>query len=1064
MLDATREFDSLHLQIEKYMSNIKNKHSQESSKINFAKIENQILKFWKEKDIRQKFFKRARTNSKDFYFYEGPPFATGSPHYGHALAGFIKDSVIRHRILRGYSVNVNAGWDCHGVPVEYEIQKLHKLSTKSDVESMGIKVFNDLCRSIVLRCVSEWDMSMKRIARWIDHENAYMTMDKSFMDNVWGVFEQLYRQGLIYNSLKVLPYSWGLETPISNFEAAENYKEISRDTVYIGVKTDIWNDDTKVAIWTTLPWTSITNLAIGIHPDYSYVRIQDKNNKKVVILKESISRLYKEDEFKILDEFKGDFLIGKNYHPIYDYFSSYKEKGAFKFIKANFVEKEVGTGAVSLAPSFGVEDMDACIESDIPIDLCPLDSKCCFTREVPELEGVNVNDSSPYLIKSLKEKGLLLKQENITHRFPFCPRSDTPIVYKASKTWFLKVTQIKQDLVANNKMINWNPDSIGTGRFHNWLFNAKDWAISRNRFWGTPIPVWQGDRGNIKVISSCKELEELSGQAISDLHRDTVDSIEFKIGDETFKRCPEVLDCWFESGSMPLCQFGDFNDNRNKEREPADFVSEGIDQTRGWFYTLNVISTGLYNKPAFKNVIVNGTVLAENGLKMSKRLKNYPNLLDVVEECCSDGLRLYMLKSPATKAEDIRFSVSGCEMAIKTILAPLWQVYKGFFLTYKDMFNYENSIDLDLDTKDKMDAWILSLLSDLIRKTKSNMNKYNISTAIYDCELFISKLTNWYIRLSREAFWNENAVTEKMNVLRFVLCEFSKIIAPFAPFMAESMYQGTKLISDIDSVHLSDYPEFDYTNKWYKDILREMECTQETISIGRNVRKSLGIRTRMPLKSATIISFDKNIEKTVENFKDLIAKELNVDKVIVTCDADKYVKYFAKPEYSILGPILGKNIRFAVKAISNLSNDILIDVLNGKEGLFVEESGIKVPLTLEHIDIRAEILNQKENIGGSKSIFIELDTEITEDLKIRGIARDIVNLISSERKISNFNYSDTIKADIFTDSKDVKLALEKHKEKIMEDAQCYELNILSDKVVNLKESIIEDSKIYLLIQ
>ncbi|MBI5273975.1 MAG: isoleucine--tRNA ligase, partial [Chlamydiales bacterium] len=637
----------------------------------YSEREKRIQKFWEENRI----FKKSIENRNDaplFSFYDGPPFATGLPHYGHILAGTIKDVVPRYMTMKGFKVPRRFGWDCHGLPVENEIEKSKELSGSHSIEKFGIANFNEECRSIVLRYTEEWKYTVHRMGRWVDFDHTYKTMDTSFMESVWWVFASLWKKDLIYEGFKVMPFSAQLGTPLSNFEANLNYKEVPDPslTVKFPLKGE---ENTYLLVWTTTPWTLVSNLAAVANPKMTYVKILDKESKKKFILAGSRVKHYFKDREKIevISTFHGLDLKDKEYFPPFEYFIHDASPNAFKVLVDEFVGEDDGTGIVHAAPAFGELDFFVCKREEIDI-VCPVDQNGRFTKEIPEYEGMFVKDADKDIIKRLKAKNLVFHHGQIVHRYPFCWRSDQPLIYKAVNTWFVAVEKIKDHLLKANDQINWVPDHIKYGRFGKWLENARDWAISRNRYWGTPIPIWRNDEGVLIVISSKQELEQRAGKKINDLHRHFIDDITFEENGKIYKRIPEVFDCWFESGSMPYAQnhFPFENKEETLQSFPADFIAEGLDQTRGWFYTLNVLSVALFDQPAFKNVIVNGIVLAEDGNKMSKRLKNYPDPLDVVEKYGADSVRLYLLHSPVVEADDFRFSEKGVELVLRQFLIP----------------------------------------------------------------------------------------------------------------------------------------------------------------------------------------------------------------------------------------------------------------------------------------------------------------------------------------------------------------------------------------------------------
>ncbi|MBI5346370.1 MAG: isoleucine--tRNA ligase [Chlamydiae bacterium] len=987
----------------------------------FPSREEKILEFWKKNHTFSKSVEQ-RKGKPLFSFYDGPPFATGLPHYGHLLAGTIKDAVPRYKTMKGFCVPRRFGWDCHGLPVENEIEKAKELSGASYVEKFGIASFNDECKSIVLRYTKEWEKTVDRIGRWVDFSNTYRTMDITFMESVWWVFKQLYDLGLVYEGFKVMPFSFQLGTPLSNFEANLNYKEVDDPSLTIMFE-EKGEKETYFLAWTTTPWTLVSNLALIVHPKITYVKIKDgKTNRHFILAKDRLMHYFKED-FEIEAEFLGERLKDKKYVPLFDYFKS--DEG-FKVILDDFVTVEDGTGIVHAAPAFGEADFFAAKKEGIE-PVCPVDNSGKFTKEIPELAGILVKDADKIIIKKLKEMRKLFKQEQIRHRYPFCWRSDTPLIYKAVKTWFVAVEKIKDQLVAANKKIHWMPEHIKEGRFGKWLENARDWAISRNRYWGTPIPIWRDQNNNIFVMDSIAELEKMTGKKVKDLHRQYIDDLTFEYDGSTYKRIDEVFDCWFESGSMPYAENHYPFENKKKKKKgfPADFIAEGLDQTRGWFYTLNVLSVALFEKPAFKNVIVNGILLAEDGTKMSKRLKNYPEPELVLNNYGADAVRLYMLNSPAVKADDLCFSEKGVSLVLRQFLIPLWNSYV-FLSTYANIYKWQPVI-CDKPKAD-IDRWIISLLHKLIKDVELAMDNYDLSKAVEPFVGFIEELTNWYIRRSRKRFWSDldsQDRREAFSTLYEVLLTLSKIAAPFVPFISEAIYLRLKTKDMPDSVHLCDYPLY-IEKKRDEHLEFEMNYVQRAVSIGHALRKEYKLKVRQPLLKA-YIEADSKILKYLEKQKDLILEELNVKELELLKDESRFIEIFVKPNFRTLGKKLGKNLPKAQEILQKFDLKKITELQNQKK-VSVNIDGEVVEILLEDVVIEKKV---KEGVAASRDpeIAVALDTTITPDLIDEGIAREIVNRINLLRKEKGFEVTDRIKI-VFDTTDVVKNSFSKHKEYI----------------------------------
>lgn len=1001
----------------------------ENSSSSFPEKEKRVLKFWQEEKIFEKSLEQTEKGPL-FSFYDGPPFATGLPHYGHLLAGTIKDVIPRYKTMKGYFVKRRFGWDCHGLPVENEIEKAKELRGSDEIENFGIANFNEECRSIVLRYTGEWKKTVARMGRWVDMEHTYRTMDKSFMESVWWVFKQLFNQGLVYQGFKVMPFSTTLGTPLSNFEATSNYKEVDDPSLTITFQME---EDPEVSflVWTTTPWTLISNLALTVAPGLIYVKIKDLKTDRLYILAKARLKHYFKDEkdYEILEEMKGADLKGKTYVPLFNYFADRKESGAFRVILDDFVSTDDGTGIVHTAPAFGEEDFFVCKKEDIEL-VCPVDSNGRFTKEVPEFALRLVKDCDKDIIRHLKEKKHVFHHATIRHRYPFCWRTDTPLIYKAVATWFVAVEKIKDKVIAANQKIHWVPEHIKEGRFGKWLENARDWAISRNRYWGTPIPIWIGDKGSLYVMGSIQELEEKTGEKITDLHRHYIDHLTFKHNGETYKRIPEVFDCWFESGSMPYAEnHYPFENKASTEKAfPADFIGEGLDQTRGWFYTLNVLSAALFDQPAFKNVIVNGIILAEDGNKMSKRLKNYPEPMEIIDQFGADSVRLYMLHSPAVKAEDLCFSAKGVEMVLRQVLLPLWNSF-SFLSTYAKIYNFKPAGDkLSKKPAANIDRWIISLLNGLIKDVDQALSEYDLNKAVEPITAFIDQLTNWYIRRSRSRFWTSEDTSDRKEAfatLYYVLINLVKVAAPFVPFLTEAIYQELKTEKMNQSVHLCVFPKENQSLREER-LEKEMLYVQKAVSLGHALRKEQKMKVRQPLGSATI-SASKEVLGFLEAQKQLIAEELNVKEVVFAEDKDSFVELSVKPNFRILGKKVGKLMGFVQKEILALPSEMVNLLQKGKE-VVVTVQGEKIALSSEDVEIERKA---KEGIVAlsDSELAISLDIKLTEDLVLEGIAREIVNKVNTLRKELEFEVTDRIYLTFKTTSK-VKAAFDKHEDYI----------------------------------
>ncbi|MBA2369815.1 MAG: isoleucine--tRNA ligase [Candidatus Protochlamydia sp.] len=972
----------------------------------FDEREKKILKFWMEGQLFEKSIADRQKNPL-FTFYDGPPFATGLPHYGHILAGTIKDVVLRYKTMKGFCVPRRFGWDCHGLPVENEIEKSFGLSGAKSIEEFGIARFNEECRSIVLRYTEEWKATVNRMGRWVDFNQTYRTMDLLFMESVWWVFKELYKEGLVYEGYKVMPFSAKLGTPLSNFEASENYKDVDDPSLTVAFRSRD-KPNTYFLAWTTTPWTLVSNLALMVGPMIEYVEILDHSSKRHFILAYArLNSYYTEiDGFTILRTFPGLELEGNQYIPLFDYFNDRSHKGAFKILLEDSVSLEEGTGIVQTAPAFGEVDFYACQKAGIA-PVCPVDNNGQFTSEIPEYAGLFVKDADKEIMRRLKLEGKIVHQGTCRHRYPFCPRSDTPLIYKTVTSWFVAVEKIKDRLLEANSKVHWTPEHIQYGRFGKWLEGARDWSISRNRYWGTPIPLWRSEDGEILAVGSIRELEELTTAKIEDLHRHFIDDLTIEKNGKVFRRIPEVFDCWFESGSMPYAQnhYPFENEDLFEKNFPADFIAEGLDQTRGWFYTLTVLSAALFNQPAMKNVIVNGLILAENGAKMSKRLKNYPDPAEVIQQYGADAIRLYMLHSPAVKGNDLAFSKNGVELCLRQILLPFWNAYT-FFITYAGIYKWKPA--QKQKPEQAIDQWILSLLNQLISNVEKGMDDYDLSHAVEPFVDFIDKLTNWYIRRSRRRFWNDQESSDRaqaFETLYHVLLELTKIAAPFIPFICESIYQNLRSPEMPESVHLCDFPIYDSSSR-HEKLEAEMAVVQITVSLGHALRKEHKLKVRQPLPAAHLASADPKVLEFLKDQQHLIAEELNVKEVLFNANETDFVGLKAKPNFRILGKKVGKFMRPAQAAIEQFDQKQLNDLMNDVP-VVINLEGHKITLTSEDVQVE-RVVHEGMIAANQGTITIALDTNLTEDLLLEGLARELVNKVNTMRREADFAVTDRI--------------------------------------------------------
>ena len=978
--------------------------------LEFIKNEKQVLDFWQKNKIFEQSTEQ-RSKDKTYVFYDGPPFATGLPHYGHILASLIKDAIPRYWAMRGFRIERRWGWDCHGLPIENLIEQELNLKNKKDIEKIGIAKFNQACQESVLRYVDEWKKIVPRIGRWVDMENAYKTMDFDYMESIWWVFKQLWSRDLIYLDHKSMHICPHCGTTLSNFEVGLGYKET--EDLAVTVKFKLKNqDNTFILAWTTTPWTLPGNVALAVGKNIEYLKIKIDND--YYILAEKRIEIIKE-KYEIIEKIKGEKLVGLEYEPLFDYFSEQKDlenrKNGWKIYLGDFVSLEEGTGVVHIAPAFGEDDLNLGKAKQLPF-IQHVEEDGRFTEEVKDWAGEEVKPKEDILkidikiTQWLQEKNRLFNQEKVIHSYPFCWRCDSPLLNYATSSWFVRVTAIKDKIIKNNQKINWVPKHIKEGRFGKLLEEAPDWSISRSRYWGTPLPIWQCQgssalsslpKGNenqkskippallrnakragppallrnakragknqklcnhIEAIGSVQELEKLSGQKIKDLHRPYIDAVTFKCENcgGTMKRIPEVLDCWFESGSMPYAQVHYPFENKEffEKNFPAQFIAEGIDQTRGWFYTLMVLATALFNQPAFLNNIVNGIILTEDGQKMSKRLKNYPEPMKIVEKYGADAMRLYLLTSPAVKADDLCFSEKGVQQTLQKSLMILWNVY-SFYRLYalKDKKGFSEELIKNSQSLSVLDQWVLSRINSLNKKIKKEMGEYNLLQAVKPIEIFIEDLSVWYLRRSRQRFKEEKEIQEASSVLAYVLFVLSKLIAPFVPFISEQLYQNLRNENDAISVHLCDYPEPE-EKLINKRTEQEMEKVREVVSLALAERVKNKIKVRQPLSELRIRN---NELKSKEGLLKLIKDEVNVKQIVFDDRLKQEIEIDSKitPELKEEGILreCSRQIQIIRKKNNLYANDEIIICFQGDSSLIKilqkDESQMKKELRIKQI-------------------------------------------------------------------------------------------------------------------
>lgn len=959
------------------------------SKKTLPELEEEILSFWEKEEIFEKSIEN-RKSGENYSFYDGPPFATGTPHYGHLVASTMKDVVPRYFTMKGYKVERKWGWDCHGLPIENIAEQSLGIKNKKEIEAMSVEKFNDVCRSKVLEYVHEWEKVIPRLGRFVDMKNAYKTMDLDFMESVWWVFKQLWDKDLIYEGYRSMHICPRCETTLSQSEVTEGYKTIKDLSVVAKFEllrevdekiNDLYKgqDDAPIYIlaWTTTPWTLIGNVALAVGKDIDYVQIKMKDSGELYILAKDRLEIIKE-EFDIIDTFKGEKMVGTHYIPLFNYYDSNNPnlkniENGWQIYDAPFVTIEEGTGVVHIAPAFGEDDLNLAKDKNLPfIQHIGMDG--IIEDKAGEFAGLHVKpiedvqSTDVAIIKYLAKNNLLYSKEQYEHSYPHCWRCETPLLHYATTSWFVAVTKVKEDALRLAKDINWSPKHMKEGRFGKWLEGARDWSISRQRYWASVIPIWKCGCGEIKVIGSVKVLEDLSSQKITDIHKDKVDQITFKCVkcSNEMRRIPDVLDTWFDSGSMPFAQlhYPFENEEKFNLNFPAKFIAEGQDQTRAWFYYLHILSVAVKEKRSFDNVVVNGTVLAEDGKKMSKRLKNYPDPMEVINKYGADSLRMYLLTSSVMQAENLNFSEKDLSEMSKGFFRMLWNSY-SFFTMYANIDKWEPGNRKE-GTENILDKWIISELNILIKEVNQNMQNYELTKAARLFVPFVDNLSNWYIRRSRKRFQKQNNLQDKLfayETLYEVLVELSKLLAPFAPFISEEIYKN--LTNEV-SVHLTEYPTFE-ESLIDNEINNDMKESKKIVEMGLSARSVLGseYKVRQPLG---YLKYGKQISKDLrDEYKMIISEEVNVRQVIYDENCE--------------GVEVDKIISDALKG-EGLKNEIIrqIQDLRKKAGYFPND---KVVLFYETATKLAEIISKFESEIKTETNLSEIEKSKNEcDMEI----------------------------------------------------------------------------------
>ena len=1006
-----------------------------SPRVNLKDLEARVQKRWDESDAFRASVE-MRPADREYTFYDGPPFASGSPHYGNILAGVIKDVVPRYWTMRGYRVERRFGWDTHGLPIEMEVENRLGVSGPRQIEEFGVDRFNAACREMVEVTTEEWEEITRRIGRWVDFENDYKTMDPEFMESVWWVFRALWDKDLVYRDFKVLPYSWAAGTTLSNFEVSlGGYREVEDPAVTVRLQVAEGAGPVRagdyLTIWTTTPWTLLSNLAVAVAADAEYSAVEI-DGERYWAAADLLGAVW-DDPPPPADSARGAQLLGAAYRPAFPYFERERAKGAFRVIPGEEVSTGEGTGLVHMAPAYGEEDFYALAAAGIEALVDPVDMEARFTDRVPELAGTHVHDAEQRIIQMLEDSGALLKQERITHSYPYCYRTDTPLIYKAIPTWFVRVERIRERMAELNRSIHWVPERVGSHRFGNWLEDARDWAVSRNRYWGSCIPVWEcGGCGRRECFGGREELRKRSGVWLEDMHKHVADLVVFPCPDcpGEMRRVPEVLDCWFESGSMPYAHLHYPFENRDRFQRgfPADFIAEGLDQTRGWFYTLHVLSCALFDEVAFRNCVVNGLILAGDGRKMSKRLKNYPEPLEVLDKYGGDAVRAYLINSPVLRAEPVRFSEEGVRDVVRTVILPFWNTY-SFFTTYAaaDGITFADLRRAPAPgERPEIDRWIISVLQSLISQTNALMEGCYLYSVVGPALGFVDDLTNWYVRRSRRRFWrsrgeggpeSERDKLSAFATLYEALTAFSRLLAPVLPFITDEIHLG--LAPEETTVHHADFPQED-RNLIDEDLESSMAIARQVVRLGRSLRLQHSVGVRRPAASLTVLTSDPQTAAAAERHGAVIAEELNVKRIGVSSDELSLVELSAKPNFKTLGPRLGAEVKNLARSLAGASGEELARFLESGEmtvgGHRLGAGDVVVTRTP-----RPGMATASEG-----AVSVAMDIEPTAELVAEGLAREVVSRIQGVRRELDLDVSDRIRVGYHTSDPQLAEAVAAH--------------------------------------
>lgn len=1005
--------------------------------ISYPKIEEEILKFWQENQIFEKSISTRDVNNP-FTFYEGPPTANGRPGIHHVMARVLKDLVCRYKTLKGFHVNRKAGWDTHGLPVEIEVEKSLGIKSKSEIPVYGVDKYNAACRESVFTYLDLWEKMTTRMGYWINLDDAYVTCTNNYIESVWWALKTLFDKGLIYKDYKIVPQDPKAETPLSSHELALGYRETKDPSVYVVMKlkeSELTKEgDTYFLVWTTTPWTLISNVGLAVGPDIDYVKIKT-DDAFIILAKERLEVI--RNEYEIISEYKGKDLTGQEYEQLFNYVK-YDKKACF-VVEADFVSTEDGSGIVHIAPAFGADDYEISKKYDLPFAQ-PVDRGGRFTSEVTDFDGQFVKDADEGIIKLLRERGQLYKKETIVHSYPFSWRfENVPIIYYARESWFIRTTQIADRMVELNKTIGWHPPEVGSGRFGNWLEENKDWALSRDRFWATPLPIWVAEDGDMFAIGSIAELKEgfierdekrikvadLKDEEI-DLHKPFVDDVKFEKDGKIFTRTPELIDVWFDSGAMPFAQYHYPFENKEwfEKNFPADFICEGIDQTRGWFYTMHAIATMLFDKVAYKNLIVNELILDKNGMKMSKSKGNTVDPFELFDKYGADATRWYLVTtSPPWKPT--LFDEEGIVEVQRKFFGTLLNTY-SFFALYANIDKFDFSEEkIPYEKRPEIDRWIISKLGSLVKDYEGFMENYEVTKAAREVSEFtIDQLSNWYVRRSRRRFWKSEMNENKLSAYQTLfecLSTVVKLASPFAPFLTEEIYQNLNKTTGnekYESVHLVDFPEVEYHDELLE---QKMDIAQRVVYLTRSMRAKNNLKVRQPLKKI-IVSVNPSQREAVEQMKEVILEEVNIKELQVLEDDSGIVNKSAKANFKSLGPNYGKLMKSLAAEIAKFGKEEIAKLEKEKE-LEINIDGSNVKLTLDDVDI---ISTEIEGwlVESEEGVTVGIDTDLTDDLIAEGYAREFVNRVQNMRKDADFDVIDKIRIFYESDEKFIKYIIQ----------------------------------------